>query len=80
MASAKIAITLDRHLLAEVDRLVAQGRFANRSQAIQSAVRDRLERIRRTRLAEEAAKLDPEEERAIADEGLAGEADTWPVY
>jgi Arc/MetJ-type ribon-helix-helix transcriptional regulator len=80
MPSAKIAITLDRLLLAEVDRLVAAGRFPNRSQAIQAAVRDRLDRMRRTRLAEEAAKLDPKEERAIADEGLGGEADTWPVY
>jgi len=80
MPSSKIAITLDRLLLAEVDRLVAAGRFPNRSQAIQSAVRERLERIRHTRLAEEAAKLDPAEERAIAEEGLAGEADTWPVY
>ena len=80
MPSSKIAITLDRLLLAEVDRLVAEGRFPNRSQAIQSAVRERLERIRHTRLAEEAAKLDPAEERAIAEEGLAGEADSWPVY
>jgi Arc/MetJ-type ribon-helix-helix transcriptional regulator len=80
MPSSKIAITLDRQLLVEVDRLVAEGRFPNRSQAIQSAVRDRLDRIRHTRLAEEAAKLDPKEERAIADEGLPGEADTWPVY
>ena len=80
MPSAKIAITLDRKLLTEVDRLVAEGRFPNRSQAIQSAVRDRIDRIRRTRLAEEAAKLDPKEERAIADEGLAGEAESWPAY
>jgi len=80
MPSSKIAITLDRLLLAEVDRLVAEGRFANRSQAIQSAVRDRLDRIRHTRLAEEAAKLDPKEERAIADEGFAGDLDAWPAY
>ncbi len=80
MAAAKIAITLDKVLLAEVDRLVAEGHFPNRSQAIQSAVRDRLDRIRRTRLTEEAAKLDPKEERALADEGLAGEAESWPVY
>ena len=80
MPSAKIAITLDRKLLTEVDRLVSDGRFPNRSQAIQAAVRDRVDRMRRTRLAEEAAKLDPKEERAIADEGLAGEEDTWPAY
>jgi Arc/MetJ-type ribon-helix-helix transcriptional regulator len=80
MASAKVAITIDKVLLTEVDRLVAEGRFPNRSQAIQAAVRDRLDRMRRTRLAEEAAKLDPAEERAIADEGHAGELNSWPVY
>lgn len=80
MNSAKIAITLDRQLLAEVDRLVGEGRFPNRSRAIQEAIREKLQRARRTRLGEEAAKLDPQEERAIAEEGLAEEADSWPVY
>ncbi len=80
MASAKIAITLERALLVEVDRLVAEGRFANRSQAIQAAVREKLDRVRHTRLAAEAAKLDPQEERALAEEGAAAEAKTWPVY
>ena len=80
MSSVKIAITMDRQLLAEVDRLVGEGRFPNRSRAIQEAVREKLQHARRTRLAEEAAKLDPQEERAIAEEGLAEEADTWPVY
>ena len=32
------------------------------------------------RLAEEAARLDPTEERALAEEGLAAEAVDWPAY
>lgn len=71
MASAKVAITLNEELLKQVDRWVAEGRFPSRSQAIQQAVREKLERSRKRRLAEEAAKLDPREERTLAEEGLA---------
>lgn len=71
MASAKVAIMLNEELLKQVDRWVAEGRFPSRSQAIQQAVRKKLERSRKRRLAEEAAKLDPREERTLAEEGLA---------
>jgi len=80
MPTAKIAITLDRYLLAEVDRLVTEKAFANRSQAIQEALREKLLRRRRQRLASESAKLDIAEERLLAEEGLLGEQDTWPEY
>jgi Arc/MetJ-type ribon-helix-helix transcriptional regulator len=59
-----------------VDRWVKQGRYPNRSQAIQAALREKAERWKRTRLADELARLDPETERAIAEERLGGE--TWP--
>jgi hypothetical protein len=38
----------------------------------------KLARLARTRLAEESAKLDPAEERRLADEGLAAAGDAWP--
>ncbi|HKS21975.1 MAG TPA: ribbon-helix-helix domain-containing protein [Thermoanaerobaculia bacterium] len=79
MARAKIAITVDEQAVAEIDRLVREGTFANRSQAIEAAVKDRIERFRRTRLARESAKLDAAEEQALADEGYAGEGE-WPEY
>lgn len=37
-------------------------------------------RLGKTRLAQECAKLDPAEEQALADEGLAAEAAQWPPY
>lgn len=76
MSTVKVAITVDKKLLQVVDRWVRQGRYPNRSQAIQTAIREKLERWRRSRLSEELAKLDPKEERALADESLAGEE--WP--
>ena len=78
MATAKVAITVDRQLLQLIDRWVSQGRFPNRSQAIQSALREKVERWSRVRLAEEATKLNPKEERGLAEATLAGEA--WPEY
>src|SRR6266567_125677 len=69
---AKVAITLDAELLDRVDELVARREFRNRSQAIETALAEKLARARRTRLARECAKLDPEDEKALAEEGLAG--------
>ena len=79
MGRAKIAITLDEHALAEIDRLVREGVYPNRSKAIEAAVQERLERSRHSRLARESAKLDKSEEQALANEGYAGESE-WPEY
>ena len=79
MARAKIAITVDQQAITEVDQLVRDGVFANRSQAIEAAVKERLERMRRSRLARESAKLDRAEEQAMAEEGYIGEGE-WPEY
>ena len=80
MPTSKIAITLERTTLEELDRLVDQGVFANRSRAIQEAVQERLARLSRDRLARESAKLDTEFEVTLAEEGMGAEADEWPEY
>lgn len=80
MRTAKIAITIDQALLAKVDRLVADQRFPNRSRVLQEALRDKLDRLDRSRLARECAKLDPTFERALAEEGLAEDLKQWPEY
>lgn len=72
MKPTKVAVTIDADLLAQVDQLVAQQVFPNRSKAVQEALRDKLRRMRRSRLAEESAKLDPREEQAFAEEGSLG--------
>jgi len=79
MTRAKVAITVDEDALTEVDRLVQIGVFPNRSQAFEVAVKERLARMRRSRLASECAKLDRAEEQALADEVYAGEVE-WPEY
>jgi Arc/MetJ-type ribon-helix-helix transcriptional regulator len=80
MSVAKIAVSLDENALAKVDRLVKAGKFPSRSRLIQDAVTEKLERLGKTRLAVECAKLDPKFERALADEGLSEESTAWPEY
>lgn len=79
MGRAKIAITVDEHALAEIDQLVRQGVFPNRSKAIEDALHDRIAKLHRSRLARECAKLNVREEQALAEEGYAGESE-WPEY
>jgi Arc/MetJ-type ribon-helix-helix transcriptional regulator len=80
MPKTKVALTLETMLVNRVDELVAKQRFRNRSQAVEAALVEKLDRLARRRLAREAAKLDPAEEQRLADEGLTAAAETWPEY
>lgn len=80
MSAAKVTVSLDPKLVSRMDRLVQSRVFASRSQAIQAAVEEKIARLEKTRLAQECAKLDPSEEQALAEEGLAAEAAQWPAY
>ena len=80
MSKEKIAITLEKESVGALDRLVSEQVFQNRSQAIQEAVSEKLNRLRHNRLARECAKLDPEAEKAMAEEGLAEDVKNWPPY
>ena len=79
MRTVKIAITIEEDLLERLDELVAEDKFPNRSRAVQAAIRDKLQRMKRNRLARECAKLDAKEEKALAEEGLTGDSE-WPEY
>lgn len=80
MGRLKIAITIDARTLGEIDALVSERRFPNRSQAIQEAVDEKLARLSRSRLAMECAKLSPQDEAAIADEDMGEVLAEWPEY
>lgn len=80
MSVSKVTISIDESLLKRVDRLVRSRIFPNRSHVIQQAIEEKIARIDSSRLARECAKLNPAEEQALADEGMAGEAVLWPEY
>lgn len=77
MPAAKIAITIDEELLRALDLWVREGKYPNRSKAIQAAVKEKHDRWRKTRLAEECAKVDPREAQAEVDIRYEGEVLPW---
>jgi metal-responsive CopG/Arc/MetJ family transcriptional regulator len=80
MRAVKIAITIDPDLLARLDQLVEENQFPNRSRAVQEAIRDKLQRLKKSRLARECAKLNRAHEQSLADEGLMADGEQWPAY
>ncbi len=77
---SKIAITLDEEFVKQLDYLVMQHSYKNRSQVIEEAVEEKLDRLKRGRLARECTKLDPVVEKELAEEGLVEDVDNWPEY
>ena len=80
MRTSKVAISIEKATLEQLDRLVRNKVFPSRSRAVQEAIEEKLSRLKRTRLAEECAKLDPAAEQAMAEEGLSEELAQWPEY
>jgi len=80
MSRSKVAITVERASLAEIDRLVRRKVYPSRSRAIQDAIDSKLAGLAQTRLARECALLDPAEERRLAEDGMSDEAGKWPEY
>ena len=80
MARSKVAVSLEERTLRRLDQLVRREVFPSRSQAIQVAVEEKLARLEHTRLARESAKLDPDYEKALAEEGMSEALEQWPEY
>jgi metal-responsive CopG/Arc/MetJ family transcriptional regulator len=80
MGAAKFAISVDESLLKKLDRLVKKGLFPSRSRAFQSAMKEKIDRLERTRLARECAKLDKKSEQRLAEDISQAEFDSWPEY
>jgi metal-responsive CopG/Arc/MetJ family transcriptional regulator len=80
MPRIKIAISLAAETLERLDRLVQDRTYPNRSRAIETAITDTLARLDRVRLARECARLDPAQEKELAEEGFSEEISRWPKY
>ena len=80
VSAAKVAISIDKNLLRDLDRLVRSRTFRSRSEAVQQSVQEKLQRLKKSRLARECAKLSRRDEQAWADLGLADDVKEWPEY
>lgn len=74
----KITVTLDQKTVAQLDRWVREGRYSNRSRAVQFALDSLIERQKPQPTHEEPGKLDPAEEKLMAEEGFGDRS--WPEY
>ncbi len=80
MTAAKIAISIDPLMLKRIDSLVEAKQFRSRSEVFQTAVAEQLLRFNDDFLAAECAKLNLDEEQAMADYGLSTDLTEWPAY
>ncbi len=62
------------------DAHVRNGVFANRSRGVEEAVAEKLDGLASRRLAQQCAKLDPDFEQSMAEEGMSLDAAEWPEY
>ncbi|MBC8183773.1 CopG family transcriptional regulator [candidate division KSB1 bacterium] len=80
MSTIKVAVTIEQNILEQVDRLVKKKIYPSRSRAIQNAVKEKIDRLNRRRLAEECKKIDAKYEQEFAEEGIEGVLEEWPEY
>lgn len=80
MSMTKIAISINKDQLHQVDLYVKEKKFKNRSQVFQFSIDKVLKLLAHDRLAKECAKLDVKSEQEIADEGLSEDLNIWPKY
>ena len=80
MGKSTITITMDDAVLETLDNLVKNSVYPDRSLAIQEAVKDKFKMIDDAIFERELAKLDPDFERQLSEEGLAQDLLEWPEY
>lgn len=80
MQKITIQVMLGPQLLKQVDRLVGSTLCGSRSELIEQAIAAHVASMRRASLTDACLALDPAEERALAEEGIAGDAGLWPTY
>lgn len=80
MSVAKVTVSIESDLLKQLDRLVTDRVFPNRSQAVDTAVKEKIARLNKSSLALACELLDPSEEQALAEIGASGDLEAWPEY
>ena len=80
MAKISVQLRITSSVLSQVDELVRDGVAPERDALIEEAVLHLVARIRRERLDQVCAALDPREEKAIAEEGISIDGEAWPTY
>ena len=80
MSVGKVTVSIESDVLKQLDALVRERVFSNRSQAVHTAVKEKIERLNKSRLTRACELLDPIEEQAYAEIGVSADLEEWPEY
>jgi metal-responsive CopG/Arc/MetJ family transcriptional regulator len=80
MGVAKVTVSIESEVLKQLDRLVMERVFPNRSQAVDMAVKEKIARLNKSRLVRACELLDRNEEQALAEIGVSADLEEWPEY
>ena len=81
MSTLNVMIELEPSLLAKVDDFVQAHVFRSRKDAVEAAVREKIQRLESQRqFLDECQKLNPAEEQSMAEEWLDGELESWTAF
>ncbi len=77
MPKDKVAITVEKDILRELDLMVKEKNIPSRSKAIEDAISQLIENWRKNRLYEELRNLDVEAEKAEAEASVDAVNEAW---
>ncbi len=80
MPKDKVAITVEKEILRELDLMVKEKNLPSRSKAIEEAISQLIENWRKKRLFEQLRKLDIEAEKAEAEASIDAVNEAWQKY
>ncbi|HAA84994.1 MAG TPA: CopG family transcriptional regulator [Kosmotogaceae bacterium] len=80
MPKDKVAITIEKDILRELDLMVKEKNIPSRSKAIEDAISQLIENWRKNRLYEQLRNLDVEAEKAEAEESVDAVNEAWQKY
>ncbi|HAA86377.1 MAG TPA: CopG family transcriptional regulator [Kosmotogaceae bacterium] len=80
MPKDKVAITIEKDILRELDLMVKEKNIPSRSKAIEDAISQLIENWRKNRLYEQLRNLDVEAEKAEAEASVDAVNEAWQKY
>ena len=80
MPKDKVAITVEKDILRELDLMVKEKNIPSRSKAIEEAISQLIENWRKNRLYEQLRNLDVEAEKAEAEASVDAVNEAWQKY
>lgn len=80
MPKDKVAITVEKDILRELDLMVKEKNMPSRSKAIEEAISHLIENWRNNRLYEQLRNLDVEAEKAEAEASVDAVNEAWQKY